>query len=152
MVQSSAKTVSNYLAELNSDQRSVIRKVRKCIRDNLPKGYVEVMNWGMITYEIPLKRFPDTYNKKPLLYCSLAAQKHHSAVYLMTVYAGSKYLKLLETGYKKAGIKLSMGKCCVRFKKLDDIDLSTIGNVVKACLVEKFINLYNASHKSMQTK
>ncbi len=70
----------------------------------------------------------------------------------MTVYAGSKYLKLLETGYKKAGIKLSMGKCCARFKKLDDIDLSTIGNVVKACLVEKFINLFNASHKSMQHK
>ncbi|MGY8814258.1 MAG: hypothetical protein ACKVHQ_06020 [Gammaproteobacteria bacterium] len=75
MVQSKANTVSGYLAELDPDKRRVIKNVRKCIRDNLPKGYVEVMNWGMITYEIPLKRYPVTYNKKPLLYCSIAAQK-----------------------------------------------------------------------------
>lgn len=152
MVQSTAKTVKDYLNELEPDKRTIIKKVRKCIRQNLPKGYVEVMNWGMITYEVPLKRFTDTYNKKPLMYCSLAAQKHHFAVYMMTVYSGSTYLNLLKNGYKSSGIKLDMGKCCVRFNKLDDIDLETIGKVIAACSVEEFINIHESAHRSKRTK
>ena len=62
MVSSTAKTVNAYLDGLEPYKRKVIQKIRKCIHDNLPKGYVEVMNWGMITYEVPLKRFPETYN------------------------------------------------------------------------------------------
>ena len=147
MVQSKAKTVKDYLAGLEPDKRKVISKVRKYIRDNLPKGYVEVMNWGMITYEVPLKRYPDTYNKKPLMYCSLAAQKNHYAVYLMCIYSGSKLLKLLETGYKRAGIKLDVGKCCVRFKNMEGIHLPTIAKLVSACPVEKFIKLYETGIK-----
>ena len=29
---------------------------------NLPDGYEEAMNWGMITYQVPLETYPDTYN------------------------------------------------------------------------------------------
>jgi hypothetical protein len=152
MVQSTAKTVKDYLNELEPDKRTIISKVRRCIRQNLPKGYIEVMNWGMITYEIPLKRHADTYNKKPLVYCSLAAQKNHYAIYLMTVYIGSKYLKILKNGYTSSGIKLDMGKCCVRFKKLDGVDLDTVGKVIAACSVEDFIKIHDSAHRSKKTK
>jgi hypothetical protein len=148
MVQSKADTVNEYLAELDTDKRKIVSKVRKCIRDNLPKGYEEVMNWGMITYQVPLKRFPDTYNKKPLMFCALAAQKNHFAIYLMCTYSGSKYLKLLESGYKKAGIKLDMGKCCVRFKKLEGVHLPSIGRLVAACPLEDFIKLNDLVHRT----
>ena len=107
------------------------------------------MNWGMIAYEIPLSRFANTYNKKPLLYCSLAAQKPHYAVYLMNVYSGSKYLKILEKGYESAGMKLKMGKCCVRFKSLDTVHLPMIGKVVGSCSVDDFIELHESCHKTV---
>ena len=147
MVQSSATTVKAYLDQLEPEQRRVLSRVRKCIRDNLPKGYTEVMNRGMISYEIPLAHYPKTYNKKPLLYCAIAAQKHHYAIYMMCIYSGSNYLKRLESGYKKAGIKLDAGKCCVRFKNLEEVHLPTIARIVSACSPGAFIKLYEKSRK-----
>ena len=144
MVQSKAGSVEQYLSELEPERRKVIQSVRDCVLANLQNGFQEVMNWGMIAYEIPLARFPKTYNKKPLLYCSLAAQKRHYALYLMNVYSGSRYLDVLVKGYHGAGIKLDMGKCCVRFRNLENIHLPTIGRVVSACSVQDFINIYTS--------
>ena len=86
MVSSSATTVQQYISELESDKAKVIRFVRKLILKNLPNGIKETMDWGMINYEIPLSTYPKTYNKKPLSVMSLAAQKHHFALYLHGVY------------------------------------------------------------------
>ena len=144
MVQSKAESVEHYLSELEPERRKVIQKVRACVLANLRKGFQEVMNWGMITYEVPLARFPTTYNKKPLLYCALAAQKRYFALYLMNVYSGSNHLDILEKGYDAAGIKLDMGKCCVRFRNLEGIHLPTIGRVVAACSVQDFIHIYQS--------
>ena len=146
-MQSNAGTVEQYLKELEPERRAVIKKVRTCVLANLQAGIQEVMNWGMIAYEIPLARFPNTYNKKPLLYCSLAAQKRHYALYLMNVYSGSTYLESLQEGYQAAGLKLEMGKCCVRFRNLAGIHLPTIGRVVAACSVTDFINIYESCRK-----
>ena len=147
MVQSKADSVKAYLDELEPERRVVIERVRSCVLENIQEGFEEVMNWGMITYEVPLARFPNTYNKKPLLYCSLAAQKRHYAIYLMSVYSGSKYLEMLEKGYETAGIKLDMGKCCVRFKNLEKIHLPTIGRVVASCSVDEFIKVHEVCHR-----
>jgi len=72
-VRSQAQTVEQYLAELSPARREVISAVRKTILKNLPRGYSEAMNWGMISYEIPLAEYPDTYNGQPLNYLALAA-------------------------------------------------------------------------------
>ena len=144
MVQSKAGSVEQYLLELEPERRQVIQSARACVLANLQNGFQEVMNWGMIAYEIPLARFPKTYNKKPLLYCALAAQKRHYGLYLMNVYSGSHYLDVLVKGYHEAGIKLDMGKCCVRFRNLESIHLPTIGRVVSACSVPDFIQIYQS--------
>lgn len=89
-MRSKVSSVEEYLAELPEDRREAIRAVRRVIRDNLPKGYEEVMNWGMITYQVPLEIFPLTYNGKPLLYAALASQKNHMAIYLTGIYMDSK--------------------------------------------------------------
>ncbi|MGB2963968.1 MAG: DUF1801 domain-containing protein, partial [Anaerolineales bacterium] len=81
-MKSKAVTVAEYLAEMPPDRREAIKKVREIILRNLPEGYQEVMNWGMITYQVPLEVYPDTYNGKPLMYAALANQKNHLAVYL----------------------------------------------------------------------
>lgn len=147
MVQSKAATVEEYLEELPEERRAVIAAVRKVILKNLPKGYRESMNWGAISYQVPLERCPDTYNGKPLCYAGLAAQKNYNAVYLMCCYMNEKQLTRLRDGFKKAGKKLDMGKCCVRFKKLDDLPLDVIGKMIAAVPMKKYLAFYEASRQ-----
>ena len=147
MVSSTAQTVADYLAELPAERRAVIAAVRKVVRQHLPKGYVETMNWGMIAWEIPLKRYPDTYNKQPLLYVALAAQKNNYAIYLTGSYGDTARRKALIDAFKAAGSKLDMGKSCIRFKKLEDLPLEAIGTAVAAISVDAYIASYEASRK-----
>ena len=77
MAKSNATTVQDYLDDLPADRRAVIATVRDLILRYLPAGYRESMQDGMISYEIPLERYPNTYNRQPLSYIVLAAQKNH---------------------------------------------------------------------------
>ena len=142
MVQSSAKTVDEYLKGLPDEDRRVVSAVRKVVKANLPKGYEESMASGMIGWGIPLSRYPKTYNKQPLSYAALARQKNHYALYLMCAYMVPAQTKALEDGFRKAGKKLDMGKSCIRFKSLDDIPLDVIGEVVASTSVDRYIEIY----------
>jgi hypothetical protein len=84
--------------------------VRKAVRGNLAKGFKETFSWGMIAYEIPLKTYPDTYNKKPLVLAALASQKNHLGLYLMCAYMDQETERYLRQEYKARGLKLDMGK------------------------------------------
>ena len=145
MVSSNAETVDQYLDELDEDRRTQLTEVRDTIVDNLPDGYVESMNWGMITYEVPLETYPDTYNKKPLMYAALASQKNHMAVYLTTVYGDDGTKQEFEDRYRATGKKLDMGKSCVRFKSIDQLPLELIGEVIAGTAVEDFIGIVEAA-------
>jgi hypothetical protein len=147
MVQSKAATVAEYLESLPEDRRAVISAIRRVIRKNLPKGYIETIGYGMIVYEVPLKRFPITYNKQPLCYVGLAAQKNHFAVYLNCFVSGSAREKTLREDFAKAGKKLDMGKSCIRFKKLNDLNLDAIGRAVAEVPVDEYIAMYEESRK-----
>ena len=142
MVSSNATSVEDYLAELPEERRKAIMAIRKLIRKNLPRGFAESMQYGMISYSVPLKRFSDTYNKQPLAYVSLASQKNHMAVYLMGIYGEQKLRRWFESEYKKTGKRMDVGKCCVRFRMLDDLPLDIVGKAVAAMTVEDFIALY----------
>ena len=138
-MQSSATSIEEYLESLPEDRSDAISEVRDAILKNLPKGYEEVMNWGMITYEVPLEVFPDTYNKKPLMYAALASQKNNMAVYLSGIY-GDEALRLdFETKYRATGKRMDMGKSCVRFRKLDHLPLDLVGKAIAAIDMESFI-------------
>ena len=147
MVRSAAATVEEYLLELPPDRREGIQAVRQVFLDNLPPGYVETMNWGMITYEIPLDRYPKTYNKQPLMYAALASQKRHMAVYLMCVYSRAESRTRFVERFKASGKKLDMGKSCVRFRKVEDLPLDLIAETVAGTSVEDYIRFYEASRK-----
>ncbi len=146
-MQSKAKTVDEYIAQLPQNRRGAIQKVRTTILKNLPKGYQEGMQFGMIGYYIPLSRYPETYNGQALGVAGLANQKNYMAVYLMAVYGNSKIEKWFTDEYARSGKKLDMGKCCVRFKTLDDLPLDLIGKVVSKVTPEEYIKLYEASRK-----
>ncbi len=145
MVWSSAQTVEEYLAELPTDRREAINAVRKVILDNLPTGYEEMMQFGMISYVIPLERYPVTYNKQPLQYAALASQKHYMSVYLMNVYGDPDSEQWFVEQYRASGKKLDMGKSCVRFKKLDDLPLDLIGRAIARTPVEAYIEVYEVA-------
>jgi hypothetical protein len=145
MVQSKAKTVKEYLDELPADRRKEIAKVRSVVRKNLPKGYRERMEWGLINYEVPLETYPDTYNKKPLCYAGLAAQKNFNTLYLMGAYGDPKQRKRLEDAFKKSGKKMDMGKSCLHFRSADDLPLDAIGEIIASTPPERMIERYEAA-------
>ena len=138
-MQSKAATVDEYLSELPDERRNAIGKVRQTILDNLPQGYEEAMNWGMITYQVPLETCPDTYNGQPLMYAALASQKNHMAVYLTGVYMSEEARSRFEAAYKATGKRLDVGKSCVRFRKLEDLPLQLIGECIASQDVEGFV-------------
>lgn len=151
MVKSAATNVDQYLAELPEERRGVMTALRKLIRKNLPKGYVESMNWGMICYEIPLKQYPDTYNGQPLAYVALAAQKNKYSLYLTGAYGSKEKDEDLRAAFKAAGKKLDMGKSCVRFSSLDDLELEAIARHIASTPPKRFIELYEASRAQTKT-
>ena len=140
-MQSTAKTVDEYIAELPQERQQDIRAVRKMVRENLPDGYEEVMNWGMITYQVPLSVYSDTYNRKPLMYAALASQKNHMGVYLSSIYADEGKREQFEKEYRLTGKHYDVGKSCVRFKKLDDLPLPVIAKAIASIEMEDFIEL-----------
>jgi len=138
-MKSNAKTIQGYLEEMPPERRKAIEEVRETILENLPSGYEEALNWGMITYQVPLEVYPDTYNKKPLMYAALANQKNHMAVYLTAIYMDEKLSQDFELSYKKTGKRYDVGKSCVRFRKLEDLPLELIGESIAAIDMDEFV-------------
>ena len=147
MASSKAATVDEYLEELPPERRAIVASVRDLVRRNLPEGYRETMSWGMISYELPLERYPNTYNKQPLGYAALAAQKNNYTLYLNCVYQNDKQRKWLEREFQKAGKKLDMGKSCLHFKRLEDLPLDVIAQAIASTPPDKYIEQYEASRK-----
>jgi hypothetical protein len=144
MVQSNAETVEEYIAELPSESAAVIEEVRELVLASLPDGIEESMNFGMIAYEVPLARYPDTYNGQPLMYAALAAQKHHYALYLYSVYADDEVEADPRSAYREAGLKLDAGRSCVRFKGLDQLLPDAVAEAIGAITVDEFIARYES--------
>jgi Domain of unknown function (DU1801) len=145
MVQSRAKTVAAYLKELPPERRKIVAELRRLMKRRLPPGYEEAMEWGMITYQVPFKRYPHAGNDKPLCYAALAAQKNGYSLYGMCIYTNKALHARLRAAFKKMGQKPDMGKSCIRFKRLEDLPLDVIGDLIAAVPVEQYIEIYEKS-------
>jgi uncharacterized protein YdhG (YjbR/CyaY superfamily) len=151
-MRSNAKTVEDYISSLPNDRRQAISSVREIILSNLPDGYEEAMNWGMITYQIPLTTYADTYNNQPLMYAALASQKNHMAVYLTGIYISDNSREEFETAYKATGKRFDVGKSCVRFKKLEDLPLHLIGKTISSVSTAELIKRTQEVHSARKIK
>jgi hypothetical protein len=151
MVSSAATNAEQYLAQLPEDRRAVMTAVRKLIRRNLPKGYVETMAWGMICYVIPLEKYPETYNGEPLVYLGLASQKNNYALYMTGSYGDPQKDAELRAAFKAAGKKLDMGKACLRFRDLDDLELEAVAKAIAGTPPKRYIELYEAARANTRT-
>jgi uncharacterized protein YdhG (YjbR/CyaY superfamily) len=151
-MKSQATTVEQYLAELPDDRKTAIQAVRQKILECLPAGYEEAMNWGMITYQVPLDVYPDTYNGKPLMYAALASQKNHMAVYLTAIYMDDTARQAFEDAYKATGKRYDVGKSCVRFRKLENLPLDIIGDAIASMPLVEFVNRVKQVHSVRKSK
>ena len=147
MVSSAARTVDEYLAALPPERAAVVAAMRDLVNAHMPPGYQETMAFGMIGWGIPLSRYPDTYNRQPLGYVALAAQKNSYSLYLMGVHADGEQERALLEAAAAAGKKLDMGKSCLRFRRPEDLPLQAIGRMIASIPVDDFIAMYEASRK-----
>ncbi|MCA9243464.1 MAG: DUF1801 domain-containing protein [Phycisphaerales bacterium] len=143
-MRSDATTVKEYLAALTPDRRKAIEAVRKAILDNLDDGYEEGIQYGMIGYHVPHSVYPAGYHcdpSRPVPFAGLASQKNYMSLYLMTAY-GEGVDDWLPKAWAKAGKKLDMGKCCIRFKRLEDVPLDVVGEAIRRVPCAKYIKQY----------
>ena len=150
-MQSKAKTPNEYFDGLPEDRRTVMVALRKVIANNLPKGFAEVMQYGMPGWVVPHSMYPAGYHcdpKQPLPFLGIASQKQYIAVYHMGIYADPALLEWFQTEYAKQSTgKLDMGKSCIRFKKPDQIPMSLIGELASKVTPRKWIAVYEKNMK-----
>ncbi len=150
-MQSKAKTPKEYIDSLPEERKQAIKELRKVVLKNLPKGFSEVMSYGMLGYVVPHSIYPDGYHcdpKQPLPFMCIASQKNHVAVYHMAVYGDKDLSKWFTTEYAKQGkAKLDMGKSCIRFKSPDHIPYKLIGELAGKITVKKWIEMYEKGMK-----
>lgn len=151
-MRSDAATIGEYLLAMPAERREEIEAVRQTILKNLPEGYEEVMNWGMITYQVPLETHPDTYNGQPLMYAALASQKNHMAIYLSGIHVDDDARQRFEGQYRATGKRYDAGKSCVRFRKLSDLPLELIGESIASFSVDEFVALVDKVHSTRKSK
>jgi hypothetical protein len=141
-------TVKEYLDSLPEDRRKALSAIRTAIRKNLPKGYEEGIQYGMIGYYVPHSVYPAGYHtdpKQPVPFASIASQKNHMAIYLFCIYTSPQAKEDFIDAWKASGCKLDMGASCVRFKKLEDVPLEVLGSAIKNIPVKTFISTYEAN-------
>ncbi len=144
-MQSKAVTVAAYLGELAPGRAEVVATVRDLVNRHLPPGFDETMRWGMISWEVPLARYPDTYNGQPLNCVALAAQKQYTSLYLMCAYITPGGEESLRAVYADAGVKLDFGKSCLRFKSLDRFLPEAVIPILERSTVEALIGAYESA-------
>lgn len=144
-MKSEATTVEDYLATLPAERRDALSQVRDVVNANLADGFEERMLYGMVSWVVPLERYPQTYNGQPLAIASLASQKNHMALYLNCAYADEGLHDRFVQAWEATGRKLDMGKSCVRFRRTEDVALSAIGDAIAQTTVERHIAAYERS-------
>lgn len=150
-MQIKAKTVEEYISKVPDDRKEAIIKLRETVLQNLPEGFVEEINYGMIGYVVPHSIYPDGYHcapEMPLPFVNIANQKNHIGFYHMGVYADPELNKWFTEEYAKVSkYKLDMGKSCIRYKNPDRITYDLIGELMHKMSVQEWIELYEKNYK-----
>ena len=148
---SKAATPDQYIKELPPGRKEAVSKLRDAVLKNLPKGFKEVMGYGMLGYVVPHEIYPDGYHcnpELPLPFAGMASQKNFIAFYHMGIYSNPALLKWFVSEYPKhSTAKLDMGKSCIRFKKPEHIPYKLIGDLMKKLSVKEWIKIYEEAMK-----
>lgn len=167
MASSPATTVAQYLAELSDDRRALVGAIRDVVNANLPDGYQEAMQYGMIGWSVPHDRYPAGYHTdptQPLPFASLASQKQYVSPYLTGTYLGcaersatgdaveTDEMRWFRQAWLATGRKLNMGKSCVCIRKLDDVALEVVAEAIRRIPVEDYVARYDANRPPSRSR
>ncbi|NNF85293.1 MAG: DUF1801 domain-containing protein [Winogradskyella sp.] len=151
-MQYKASTPADYISQIPEDRKATLKKLRETINQNLPKGFEEGIQYGMIGYYVPHSKYPDGYHcnpKEPLPFMSIASQKNFVALYHSGLYANKTLYNWFVSEYPKhAKTKLDMGKSCVRFKKMEDIPYELVGELCQKITADEYIEIYETAIKN----
>ena len=154
-MQSSAKTVKEYLNELPEERKTAFLRIRDCILNNIPKGFEEQMSYGMLGYVVPHSIYPNGYHcnpKLPLPFINIGSQKNFLSLHHLGIYANPKLYDWFISEYPKhCNEKLDIGKGCIRFKKMDQIPFDLIEELARKLSVEDWIECYETQIKSRKS-
>ena len=145
MAIASIQTPAEYIVQLPDERREMLTALRDVIVRNLPPGYAEGIEFGMISNHVPLERLPKAYNGRPLMYAALANQKHYVSLYLMNVYGDPETRTWFREQWAASGKRLDMGKSCIRFRSLENVPLDILGQAIARTPVERYLAKYEAS-------
>ena len=149
-MQSTATTPEAYLESLPEDRLPIVSAIREALLKNLPEGFEEGIGYGMLCYSVPHSLYPAGYHcnpKQPLPFISLASQKNNISLHHMGLYDGKLLDWFQEEWAKVSTKKLDMGKCCIRFKKPEDVPLSLVGELASKVTPQQWIEYYEAAFK-----
>jgi uncharacterized protein YdhG (YjbR/CyaY superfamily) len=140
------QTVADYLAALPEDRKTAIEHLRQTISENLPEGFAEIIDYGMIAYVVPHSTFPSGYHcdpKKPLPFISFGSQKNGLVLHHLGFYVSEELTAWFANEYPNhSKTKLDMGKGCVRFKKIDQIPHALLADLFRKITVADWIHTY----------
>lgn len=151
---SKATTVAEYLNELPEATRATIEVVRAALLDAVDDQIEEGMSYGMIGYYVPHRVYPAGYHcnpKAPLPFMNLGVQKNHISLHLMFLYMDEPRQERLREGFAKAGKKLDMGKACLRFRTVNDVDLGAIQDAIRSVPTAAYIAVNEAARTRKPT-
>jgi len=144
-------SVEEYISQIPEERRNAFRKLLETVDANLPKGFQQTMQYGMVTWVVPMETYPAGYHcakDTPLPFISVASQKNFVALYHMGIYADFQLLDWFVTEFPQhSNKKLDMGKSCMRFKKMDDIPFDLIGALCEKISVDEWIAMYEKHYK-----
>ena len=134
--------IESFISALPEQKKLGIMGLCTLIQENIPDGYQEIIRGDMICYEVPLDTFPDTYNKKPLIFLAVSPNKNNISLHMMNLYWDAEFKKSLERAFETAGKKLDMGKSCIRFQSLDDLPLDAISEMISDTTTHELVSSY----------
>jgi hypothetical protein len=150
-MKSTATNPDAYIDQLPTERKTPMQRLREVILDNIPKGFEETMNYGMIGYVVPHSLYPSGYHcdpKLPLPFINIASQKNHIGFYHMGIYSDPGLMEWFREAYaEQVPSKLDMGKSCIRFKKPEQIPFSLMGELCSKMTVEQWIDRYEKAIK-----
>jgi len=154
-MKSMANTPDEYIKQLPDDRKTAIIHLRAEILKSIPKGFSEVIDYGMLCYVVPHSLYPSGYRadpKHPLPFMALASQKNYISFYNMAIYSNEDLLEWFTSEYaRQCKHKLDKGKGCIRFKKLDDIPYKLIGELAGKITPKEWIKIYETNLSQNRT-
>jgi uncharacterized protein YdhG (YjbR/CyaY superfamily) len=150
-MQYQATSPEDYISQVPEERQDALKRLQQTLRDNLPKGFKEGMQYNMPAFFVPLSTYPDGYHcakDEPLPFICFASQKNSVNLYHSGIYAKKELYDWFVSEYPKhCKRKLDMGKSCIRFKKVEEIPFKLIAELAQKMTVEEWISIYEAAIK-----